>query len=31
VIGAEERLRARDRERLGDVDEFAAAVIALAG
>ncbi len=31
VIGAEQRLRARDRQRLGDVHEFAAAVIALAG
>ena len=31
VIGAEQRLGARDRQRLGHVDEFAAAVIALAG
>ena len=30
VIGAEQRLGARDRERLGDVDEFAAAVVAFA-
>ena len=30
VLGAEQLLRARDRERLGDVDELAAAVVALA-
>ena len=30
VLGAEELLRALDRERLGDVDELAAAVVALA-
>ena len=30
VVGAEERLRARDGQRLGDVDELAAAVIPLA-
>ena len=31
VLGAEELLRALDRERLDDVDELAAAVVALAG
>ena len=31
VLGAEERLRAVDRELLGDVDVLAAAVVALAG
>ena len=30
VLGAEQRLRARDRRALGDVDELAAAVVALA-
>ena len=30
VLGAEQRLRALDRERFGDVDELAAAVVALA-
>ena len=30
VLGAEQRLRAGDRQRLGDVDELAAAVVALA-
>ena len=30
VLGAEQLLRARDRQRLGDVDELAAAVVALA-
>ena len=31
VVGAEERLGARDGQRLGDVHELAAAVVALAG
>ena len=31
VIGAEQFLGARDRERFGDVDELASAVVALAG
>jgi hypothetical protein len=31
VVGAEQLLDALDRELLGDVDEFAAAVVALAG
>ena len=30
VLGAEQRLRALDRQRLGDVDELATAVVALA-